>query len=103
MSRTVVCCSMSDCAKPAQYKLGAPWSNGRVSELKNYGLACADHLGALFRAAEDRRAQYKAAPGESIDQIHIYHYELGQLDKQHPRLVELEQTCRSWGAGLEGV
>ena len=103
MSRTIVTCSMSDCQKPAQYKLGAPWSNGRVSELKNYGLACEEHLGPLFRSAEDRRAQYKAAPGETIDHIHIYRYETGQLDKQHPRLVEQEEKCRSWGAGQEGV
>jgi hypothetical protein len=103
MPRTIVTCSMPNCQKPVQYKLGAPWSDGSVRELKNYGLSCAAHVGELFRAAETRRAQYQPARGETIDKIHIYHYESGQLDREHPRLVELEESCRSGGPGLGDV
>src|SRR4051794_35266808 len=99
MPPIVASCSMPGCQAPAKYKLGAPWSDGRVQELKNYGLACDDHLAPLFQTAEGRRAEYKAAPGETVDEIHIYQYSPGQLDKQHPRLVELERSCRSSVSG----
>lgn len=103
MSKTIVHCSMPDCQRPATYKIAAPWSDGRYSELKTYGHACEDHLGAVFRAAEERRAKYKAAPGESVDEIGIYRYQKGWLDWQLHRLWGLEENYRSWGSGSEGV
>jgi hypothetical protein len=103
MSTTVVRCSQPSCREPAAYKVAAPWSDRRFSELKTYGHACAEHLGPVFRAAEDRRATYQPAPGESVEDIHIYRYEKGLLDKQLQRLPELEENYRSWGSGPEGV
>src|SRR5436309_3045488 len=103
MSTVVVRCSMPGCPKAAAYKVAAPWTGGRFSELKTYGHACAEHLGPVFRAAEERRATYKAAPGESVDEIRIFRYESGWHDWQLPRLADLEQNYRSWGSGSQGV
>jgi hypothetical protein len=103
MSSNVVRCSLRNCSEPAAYKVAAPWSDCTFSELKSYGHACLHHLGQVFRAAEDRRATYPPAPGESVDEIRIYRYESGLRDKQLHRLPELEENYRSWGSGAEGV
>ena len=103
MSTADVRCSMPDCREPANYNVAAPWSDGRFSELKTYGHACAEHLGPVFRAAEERRATDKSAPGELIDEICIYRYENGWLECQLQRLRDLEANYRSWGSGAQGV
>jgi hypothetical protein len=103
MSKIVVRCSQPNCSEPAAYKVAARWSDRQFSELKTYGHACAEHLGPVFRAAEDRRATYRPAPGESVDEIRIYRYESGLRDRQLQRLPELEENYRSWGSGSEGV
>jgi hypothetical protein len=103
MSTTVVRCSMPDCQEPACYKVAAAWRDGRFAELKTYGHACADHLRPVFRSAEDRRATYRPAPGETVHEIGIYRYESGWRDSQLERLRDLEANCRSWGSGAEGV
>jgi hypothetical protein len=94
---------MPNCEEPACYKVAAPWSDGRFSELKTYGHACADHLRAVFRAAEERRAAYRPAPGESVLGIQIYRSESGRLDRDLERLTDLEEKYRSWGSGAQGV
>jgi hypothetical protein len=94
---------MPECEEPAVYKIAAPWSDGRFSELKTYGHACAEHLGAIFRAAEERRATYKPAPGESVEEMGIYRSHNGWSGKQLERLWGLEENYRSWGSGPEGV
>jgi hypothetical protein len=103
MPEHAVPCSHPGCREPAAYKVAAPWSDRRFSELKTYGHACADHLGPVFRAAEERRARYQPAPGELVGEIYIYRYERGLLDRQLQRLPELEEKHRSWGSGSEGV
>lgn len=103
MSPTVVRCSMPSCREPAAYKVAAPWSDGRFTELKTYGHACAEHLGPVFRAAEERRATYRPAAGESVGEIEIYRYGNGWLDWQLQRVEDLEENYRSWGSGPEGV
>jgi hypothetical protein len=94
---------MPTCREPALYKVAAPWSDGRFKELKTYGHACAEHLGPVFRAAEDRRATYRPAEGETVGDIAIYRYGNGWLDSQLKRLEDLERNYRSWGSGAEGV
>jgi hypothetical protein len=103
MPATVVRCSHPGCRELAAYKVAATWSDRRFSELKTYGHACAHHLGPVFRAADERRARYQLAPGESVGEICIYRYEKGLLDRQLRRLPELEEKNRSWGSGSEGV
>lgn len=95
MTGTVVECSAAECHEPATYKIAAPWSDGRFSELKTYGHACSDHLGTVFRDAEERRATYRPAPGETVEEIGIYRYEQGKRDRQLQRLWGLEENYRS--------
>jgi hypothetical protein len=104
MPETVIPCSIPGCREPALYKVAAPWSGGGFSELKTYAFACPQHLGATFRAAEERRARYCPAAGESVGEIAIYRYEAGRQHAwQLQRISELEVHNRSWGSGMEGV
>jgi hypothetical protein len=91
---SVVRCSHPGCQELAQYKIAAPWSDGAFSELKTYGHSCSDHLGDVFRQAEDRREAYKPGPGESVEEIGIYLYEQGKRDRKLQRLWGLEENYR---------
>jgi hypothetical protein len=95
MPTTVVRCSISGCSEPAHYKIAANWSDGQFTELKTYGHACADHLGQVFREAEQRKADYQLAPGETLEEIGIYRFEPGKRDRQLQRLWGLEENYRS--------
>lgn len=104
MSERVIPCSTPGCHTQALYKVAAAWSGGGFSELRTYAFACPEHLGAAFRAAEERRARYRPAADESVGTISIYRYEPGQRDTwQLQRISELEEHHRSWGSGMEGV
>lgn len=95
MSATRVKCSQDGCAELAAYKIAAPWSDGSFAELKNYGYACPEHLGSVFRLAEQRRQAYQPTPAETIEDIGIYKYEQGKRDRQLQRLWGLEENYRS--------
>jgi len=95
MPITVVQCMLADCHQPAAYKIAAMWSDGSFSELKSYGFACSDHLGLVFRDAEDRREGYQAKPGETLEEIAIYKYEQGKRDRILQRLWGLEENYRT--------
>ncbi len=95
MSITIVRCSLDRCKEPAAYKIAAQWSDGRFSELKSYGHACSDHLGMVFRQAEDRREDYPPSPGETLEDLGIYKYEQGRRDRVLQRLWGLEENYRS--------
>jgi len=95
MTSTIVRCAVPGCGESASYKIAAPWSDGSFSELKTYGHACFDHLGAVFHSAEERRQEYTPSPGETIAEIGIYQYEQGRRDKQLQRLWGLEENYRS--------
>ncbi len=95
MPVTVVRCSLPGCQESASYKIAAPWTDGAFSELKTYGHACSEHLGAVFREAEARWKSYKPEPGESIEEIGIYRYEQGKRDRQLQRLWGLEENYRT--------
>lgn len=95
MPTTVVRCSLPGCAEPAAYKVAANWSDGSFSELKAYGFACSDHLGPVFRAAEQRRQEYAPRPGEVLEEIGIYKFDHGKRDRQLQRLWGLEENYRT--------
>jgi hypothetical protein len=95
MSLTVVRCSLPGCNELAAYKIAAHWSDGSFSELKSYGFACSDHLGPVFRDAEQRRQQYAPSAGETLEEIGIYKYEQGKRDRVLQRLWGLEENYRS--------
>jgi hypothetical protein len=88
-------CFGHDCEEPAVYKIAAPWSDGRFSELKTYGFACADHLKDVLRSAEARWLDYEPVKGEVVQDIGIYHYEAGKKDRQLQRDEDIEDSLRS--------
>jgi len=95
MPSTVVHCNVPACGQSASYKIAAPWSDGAFIELKTYGYACSDHLGVVFREAEQRRETYVPLPSETVEEIGIYRYEQGKRDRQLQRLWGLEENYRS--------
>jgi hypothetical protein len=95
MPTTVVRCSLSPCGEPAAYKIAAQWSDGSFSELKTFGFACSNHLGPVFRDAEQRHEDYAPSPGETLEEIAIYKYEQGKRDRHLQRLWGLEENYRS--------
>ncbi len=95
MPSTVVHCNVPACGQPASYKIAAPWSDGAFIELKTYGYACSDHLGVVFREAEQRRETYVPLPSETVEEIGIYRYEQAKRDRQLQRLWGLEENYRS--------
>lgn len=95
MPITIVRCALDRCREPATYKIAALWSDGQFSELKSYGHACSDHLGLVFRQAEERRQDYPPSPGETLEDLGIYKYEQGKRDRLLQRLWGLEENYRS--------
>lgn len=95
MATQIVRCISPSCEENAVYKIASPWSDGVFNELKSFGFACADHLGPVFRAAEDRRKAYHPSPGEVVGEIGIYKYEQGKRDRQLQRLSGLEENYRT--------
>jgi hypothetical protein len=95
MPAIIVRCHLPGCDTPAAYKIAATWSDGPRSELKSYGFACAEHLGPVFRAAEQRHHQYRPVAGETIQELGIYKFDSGKRDRLLQRLWGLEENYRS--------
>lgn len=91
---TVVRCSHPNCLGPAIYKVAAPWSDGRFSELKTYGFACVDHLADVLRSAEARWLDYEPVREETVQDIGVYR--LNPEDADHPwvRDEDAEEDAR---------
>lgn len=81
-------CSAPGCDRPATLKLGAPWSNGRSHELKNYGLACDQHRDGLLADARRRRQGLALAEGETVGDVGVYRLDPLQRDSLLTRLPE---------------
>ena len=90
-----VLCTTPECGRLAVYKIAARWSDGRLAELKTYGFACSEHLGAIFRESQERQQAYTPGPGESVEELAIYRYEPGKRDRFLQRLWGLEENYRS--------
>src|SRR5207244_2108135 len=84
-------CHTKGCKNLAAYRSAGRWSDGLQSELKNYGLCCADCLAAWFHKALAKQKTCQLAPGETLVTPGIYHMERGQRDQQLQRLEHLEQ------------
>jgi hypothetical protein len=89
-----VACGAPECGSPAVYKIAAPWSVGRFSELKSYGLACAGHCGDVFKAALKRVKIHPPSPEEHQGEIGIYAFEKGKHDREMPRQPAMEAEYR---------
>jgi hypothetical protein len=73
-------CSAPDCDQPALYKIAAAWSDGTSHELKNYGLACADHSKSQLDAARGRVRSLKLGDAESVGPVELYVLRTGCRD-----------------------
>jgi hypothetical protein len=73
-------CSASACGQPALYKIAAAWSDGTSRELKNYGLACADHSESQLDAARNRVRSLKLGDAESVGPVELYVLRTGCRD-----------------------
>jgi hypothetical protein len=79
-------CSIPGCENEARYKAAAPWSDGRVSELKTYGLACDAHRDAILSDANERRAGLRLAEGEQLGPVGLYVLRPGARDAELERI-----------------
>jgi hypothetical protein len=73
---------MPGCKELAEYKIAAPWSAGRFSELKTYGLACAEHYVQTYRDALRRRKIHPPSPEESQGELAVYRFPKGEAVSQ---------------------
>jgi hypothetical protein len=72
-----VSCGTPGCRGLAEYKVAAPWSAGRFSELKTYALACEDHHVQAYRDALRRRKIHPPSAEEAQGEVALYHFEKG--------------------------
>ncbi len=75
-------CSAPGCGETAEYKVGAPWSDGARRELKNYGLACPAHRDSLLARARANRNGLKLEPGETMGDVRLFRLEPGRRDTE---------------------
>ena len=85
-------CYTKGCKNQAAYKIAARWSDGKVSELKTYGLVCADCLPDWYRKTLQKQQDSHLAPHEELDRAGIYQLERGSRDQKLKRLDELERS-----------
>ena len=90
-------CYTKGCKNLAAYKIAGRWSDGFQSELKTYGLCCADCLRGWFLKGLAKQAACQPAPGETLEPPGIYHLERGQRDQKLQRLERLEQDMKGEG------
>ncbi len=79
-------CSMTGCNNPAPFKIASPWSDGTSRELKNYGLACADHQEALLSRARKNRSELVVTEGELVGPVGLYELVAGIHDVDLPQI-----------------
>lgn len=73
-------CSIPDCGQPGVFKVAAPWSYGKINELKNYGVCCEQHRDSLFARAKAENAALKPSEGEQVGEVGIYPIRPGVRD-----------------------
>lgn len=83
-------CYQKGCGQSAVYKIAARWSDGITSELKTYGLSCADCLPEWFQRSRKKQAACRTVAGETLERPGIYKIARGQRDKKLERLSDLE-------------
>src|SRR5438552_2097820 len=88
-------CYTKGCKNLAAYKIAATWSDGLQSELKTFGLCCADCLRAWFEKSLAKRAACRLAAGETLETPGIFHLERGRRDKKLQRLVNKERELQT--------
>jgi len=90
MPRYPVLCYAKGCDREAVYKVAARWSDGVISELKTYFLACAECLPGLYQTAKKKKAACRVAPGEVLGHPEVYELQRGRRDRELVRRADLE-------------
>src|SRR4051794_16840909 len=85
-----VLCDTPECERTAAYKIAAPWSTGSFSELRCYGLTCADHVADSLSSARRRAGGVRHSSEETVGEIGVYTYQRGKHDRQLERVKSLE-------------
>jgi hypothetical protein len=85
-----ITCGAPGCSELAEYKIAAHWSAGKFSELKTYGLACAEHYTQTYRDALRRRKVHPPSPEEIQGEMGVYHFEKGQSVSQLEKVANPE-------------
>jgi hypothetical protein len=79
-------CDSPGCDRDAIYKIGAEWSYGELSELKNYGMACDACLPNRLEDARRRRQGVHLAEGERLGPVAAYRLMPGVRDRELPQV-----------------
>ena len=66
-----ITCSAPGCSVAPRYKIAAPWSDGPLRELKNYGLACKEHRDSLLNRALTSRERLAVRDDEQIGPVEV--------------------------------
>ena len=64
-------CMSPGCREAPRYKIVAPWSDGPLRELKNYGLACERHRDAIHERALAQRERLAMRDDEQVGPVEI--------------------------------
>lgn len=91
----VVRCTFDGCSEPARFKVAAHWSDGSTHELKTYGLACLEHVAAIFFRAQVSRSHCRLTDGESLEAPGIYVLQREARGRELIRASELESTIET--------
>jgi hypothetical protein len=75
--RYATACTFPGCPSPPRYKVAASWSYGPLRELKNYGLACPEHLDLLLDRARQHRESLAVGDDETVGPVEIYELTTG--------------------------
>ncbi len=75
-------CIVPGCGKLAVYKIGAPWTSGKFSELKNYGTCCEEHKTALVDRARAVAKTIHLVEGETLGAVTVYRLVPGARDAE---------------------
>jgi hypothetical protein len=67
-----ISCSSPGCSESPRYKIAAPWSDGPLRELKNYGLACEQHREALLARALTHRESLAVRDDEQVGPVEVF-------------------------------
>jgi hypothetical protein len=70
--RYTTTCSTPGCIEPPRYKIAAPWSDGPLRELRNYGLACDSHRETLLVRARAQHERVAMRDDEQVGPVQVF-------------------------------
>jgi hypothetical protein len=95
-------CYSPRCGKEATFKIASRWSDGLMSELKTYALACEDCLPELFGSSRKRQVVCRLTEGESLEPPGIYERGRQSRDPSLVRRIDRERQLAGGSAAGSG-